>query len=220
MNRNKQEDNEDNRESRGFVRLAPVQRKTLEYLRSYISEHGYAPTLKDIAQAIGVRSVSTAHFHLSRLASKGFLERNEEGSFGLCDTPELEPQLSSCAVPLAGVIAAGRPIEAVEDSSVTVELPMQFVESPGEVFCLQVSGDSMIGAHIVDGDVIIVRRQDNAHDGEIVVALLEDGTSTLKTLRRMKGGKVMLLPHNPRHQPITADNVTIQGRVVGLIREM
>ncbi len=200
--------------------LAPVQRLTLEYLRTFVSEHGFAPTLKDIAQHIGVRSPSTAHFHLARLESKGFIRRLDDGSYELKESLDYEPAVSSLAVPLAGVIAAGRPIEAIEDTSVMVELPPQFLESTGEIFCLQVSGDSMIGAHIVDGDVIIIRRQDTAVDGEIVVALLDDGTATLKTFRRMKGGKVMLLPHNPNHEPITADNVTIQGRVVGLVREM
>lgn len=203
-----------------FQSLAPVQRKTLEYLRSFVSDHGYAPTLKDISQHIGVRSPSTAHFHLARLENKGFIKRNEDGSYELQESPELEPVLGSCAVPLAGVIAAGRPIEAIADTAVTVDVPTQFMQKTGEIFCLQVAGDSMIGAHIMDGDVIVVRRQDTAVDGEIVVALLDDGTATLKTFRRMKGGKIMLLPHNPTHQPITADNVTIQGRVVGLLREM
>ena len=78
----------------------------------------------------------------------------------------------------------------------------------------------MIDAHIMDGDVIIVRRQDTADDGQIVVALLEDSTATLKTIRRLKGGKVMLLPHNAKHQPITVDKVNVQGRMIGLVREM
>ena len=206
--------------NQAFQTLAPVQRRTLQFLRTFIAENGYGPTLKDISQSIGVRSPSTAHFHLSRLESKGFIRRNPDGSIELADREELALPTSPSAVPLLGLIAAGLPIEAIEDRTVTVDIPSQFVESRGEIYCLQVTGDSMVDAHILDGDVIIVRKQDSADDGQIVVALLEDNSATLKTLRRLKGGKVMLIPHNPNHQPITVDKVTIQGRLIGLVREI
>jgi repressor LexA len=210
--------------------LAPVQRETLEYLRNFISEKGYGPTLKDIAEFIGVKSPSTAHFHLSRLEDKGFLKRGEDGSITLAEKEELEVNAGPCAVPLLGLIAAGSPIEAIEDRSVMIDIPPQFLQKipqkgikksgEGEIFCLQVTGDSMIDAHIMDGDIIVIRKQHTADDGEIVVALLEDNIATLKTFRRLKGGKVMLVPHNPNHQPITVDKVDIQGRVVGVVREL
>lgn len=200
--------------------LAPVQRRTLEYLRQYIADNGYAPTLKDIASFIGVRSSSTAHFHLTRLENKGFIRRGEDGSVALIEREELSPATGPCGVPLLGLIAAGAPIEAIEDTSVMVDVPPQFLDARGEIFCLQVTGDSMIDAHILDGDIIIIKRQNTADDGQIVVALLEDGTATVKTFRRLKGGKVMLIPHNPTHTPITVDKVDIQGRVIGLIREI
>ena len=200
--------------------LAPVQRDTLEYLRSFISEKGYGPTLKDISAYIGVRSPSTAHFHLSRLEDKGFIRRGDDGSIELVERDEFELTPGPASVPLFGYIAAGSPIEAIEDRSVTVEIPSHFLTSTREIYCLQVTGESMIDAHIMDGDVIVVSKQDTADDGQIVVALLEDGSATLKTFRRLKGGKVMLIPHNPNHQPITLDNVNIQGRMVGLLREM
>jgi repressor LexA len=133
---------------------------------------------------------------------------------------ELEANSGPCSVPLLGLIAAGSPIEAIEDTSVTVEVPSQFMNSNKEIFCLQVTGESMIDAHIMDGDIIIVSKQENADNGQIVVALLEDGTATVKTFRRLKGGKVMLVPHNPSMQPITVEKVDIQGRVVGIIREL
>jgi repressor LexA len=123
-------------------------------------------------------------------------------------------------VPLLGLIAAGSPIEAIEDTSVSVDVPPQFIGGAKEVFCLQVTGDSMIDAHIMDGDIIIVSRQNTADNGQIVVALLDDGNATVKTFRRLKGGKVMLIPHNPTMKPITVDNVEIQGRVIGIIREL
>ena len=200
--------------------LAPVQRRTLEYLRNFIADHGYGPTLKDIATSIGVKSPSTAHFHLTRLEDKGFIQRGEDGSIELSDLEELKSSSSPCAVPLLGSIAAGSPIEAIEDQSVLVDIPPQFLDRKGDIYCLQVTGESMIDAHIMDGDVIIVRRQDTADDGQIVVALLEDGSATLKTFRRLKGGKVLLLPQNPAHKPIKVDNVDIQGRFIGLVREV
>jgi repressor LexA len=203
-----------------FHSLAPVQRRTLEFLRSFINTNGYGPTLKDIANSIGVRSPSTAHFHISRLEDKGYISRGEDGSFQLVEKAELPTSSTPFAVPLVGLIAAGSPIEAIEDRSVTVDVPPQFFAQRGEIYCLQVTGDSMIDAHICDGDVIIVKRQETADDGQIVVALLEDNSATVKTFRRLKGGKVMLIPHNPNHQPITVDKVSIQGRVIGLMREI
>lgn len=197
--------------------LAPVQRQTLEFLRNFIAENGYAPTLKDIAEHIGVRSASTAHFHLERLVSKGFIKRSSDGVIELvdCDTPELSPT----AVPLVGVIAAGAPIEAVERSTM-IEIPPSMISGRGEVYCLEVSGNSMIEAHICDRDIVVIRKQDTADDGQIVVALLDNGTATLKTYRRLKNGKIMLIPANSSMQPITLDNVTVQGRVIGVIREL
>ena len=215
-----QSDYEENASSFKSHSLAPVQRQTLEFLRGFISDNGYAPTLKDIAASIGVRSPSTAHFHLSRLEDKGFIRKGPDGSVELVEREELSTTQSSCAVPLFGLIAAGAPIEAIEDPNVTVDIPPQFLNTPKEIFCLQVTGDSMIDAHIMDGDIIICTKEQTAENGQIVVALLEDGTATLKTFRRLKGGKVMLIPHNKNHQPITVDNVHIQGSVIGLLREM
>jgi len=203
--------------------LAPVQRQTLEFLRTYISDKGYAPTLKDIAVHIGVRSPSTAHFHLERLVDKGFIARGDDGSLELIEVDR--PELGPTAVPLVGVIAAGMPIEAIEQGSVMIDVPASMLPSSlakgkGEVYCLEVSGDSMIDAHICDGDIVVVKKEDIADDGQIVVALLEDGTATLKTYRRLKGGKVMLIPANRAMKPITLDRVTVQGRVIGLIRQL
>lgn len=200
-----------------FSSLAPVQRKTLEFLRTYIAENGYGPTLKDISEYIGVKSPSTAHFHLERLEDKGLIKRGGDGEIELleCEKPELGPT----AVPLVGVIAAGQPIEALEQKTM-IDIPPSMIGGKGEVYCLEVSGDSMIDAHICDGDVVVIKKQDSADDGQIVVALLDNGTATLKKFRRLKNGKVMLIPANPNLQPMTLDKVTVQGRVIGIIREM
>ena len=197
--------------------LAPVQRKTFEFLRNFIAENGFGPTLKDIANYIGAKSPSTAHFHLERLEAKGFIERGADGAIELkeMDSPTLGPT----AVPLMGVIAAGHPIDAIENQT-NIDIPPSMISGRGEVYCLEVSGDSMIDEHICDGDIVVIRKQDVADNGQIVVALLEDNTATLKKYRRLKSGKVMLIPANPTLKPMTLDKVTVQGTVIGVIREM
>ena len=197
--------------------LAPVQRRTLDFLRFFIAEKGFAPTLKEISQHIGVKSPSTAHFHLERLENKGFIARGEDGSIELISSSR--PSLPDSAVPLVGVIAAGVPIEAIEDVTM-IEIPPRLIDGKGEVYCLEVSGESMIDSHICDGDLVVVRKQEIANNGDIVVALLEDGSATLKHYRRLKTGQVMLIPANKRMDPMTLDSVTIQGKVVGIIREL
>ena len=200
-----------------YSSLAPVQRKTLEFLRNFIADKGFAPTLKDIATNIGVKSASTAHFHLERLEAKGLIRRGSDGLIELIErnTPELGPT----AVPLVGVIAAGRPIDAIEDSTM-IDIPSSMIDGKGEVYCLEVSGNSMIDEHICDGDIVVIKKQDQADNGQIVVALLEDNTATLKTFRRLKNGKIMLIPANPTMEPITVDDVKVQGRLIGVIREL
>lgn len=197
--------------------LAPVQRQTLEFLRNFIAEKGYAPTLKDISEHIGVKSLSTAHFHLERLVDKGFIKRSDDGCVELLEPSK--PDLGPTAVPLVGVIAAGVPIEAIERTT-TIEIPPRMIDGRGEVFCLEVSGDSMIDAHICDQDIVVIKKQDYANDGQIIVALLEDGSATLKTYRRLKNGKVMLIPANKNMAPMTLEKVTIQGRLIGVLREL
>jgi repressor LexA len=197
--------------------LAPVQRQTLEFLRNFLADRGYAPSLKAIAEHIGVRSPSTAHFHLERLENKGFIKRGTDGMLEILD--RLTPELGPTAVPLVGVIAAGRPIEAIEQAT-TIEIPPTMIDGRGEVYCLEVSGNSMIDEHICDRDIVIIKKQENAEDGQIVVALLDDGTATLKRYRRLKNGQVMLIPANPTMQPMTVDRVSIQGRLIGVMREL
>jgi repressor LexA len=197
--------------------LAPVQRQTLEFLRHFIADKGYAPTLKDIAEHIGVKSLSTAHFHLERLEHKGFIKRANDGFIELVDAQK--PELGPTSVPLVGVIAAGIPIDAIE-SVTMIEVPTSMISGRGEVFCLEVSGESMIEKHICDRDIVVVRKQDSADDGQIIVALLDDGSATLKTFRRLKNGKVMLIPANPSMKPMTLNEVTVQGRVIGIIRNV
>ena len=195
--------------------LAPVQRQTLKFLRDFIAERGFAPTLKEIADAIGVKSVSTAHFHLERLTDKGFISRGSDGRLEILESAK--PDLGPGAVPLVGVIAAGIPIEAVENSTM-IDIPSWMLDTRGEVFCLEVSGESMIDAHICDKDIVVIRKQDYAKDGDIVVALLDDGSATLKTFRRLRNGSAMLIPANASMKPMTLESLTIQGVLIGVLR--
>ena len=195
--------------------LAPVQRQTLDFLRQFIAENGFAPSLKNIAEHIGVKSLSTAHFHLERLEDKGFIQRGEDGTMELVEVNK--PEFGPTAVPLMGVIAAGIPIEAIENKAM-IEVPSDMIDGRGEIYCLEVSGNSMIDAHICDGDIVVIRKQEQADDGQIVVALLSDGSATLKTFRRLKNGKVMLIPANAAMTPMTLDDVTVQGKLVGVLR--
>jgi len=204
------------KESSTIATLSPVQHRTLAFVRDYLAEHRHAPALHEIATAIRVKSPSTAHFHLERLVQKGFIERKPGGAIRLIEIAP--PALSNTAVPLIGIIAAGVPLEAVENRSF-IDIPAHLVSGKGEVFCLEVSGESMIDAHICDQDIVIIKKQDHAEDGQIVVALLPDGSATLKTYRRLKNGSVMLIPANPTIKPITVDAVQIQGKVIGLLRD-
>lgn len=201
--------------------LSTVQKKTYDFIKEFISQYGYAPSLKDIAKHIGVKSISTAFFHLERLAEKGFIIKGENGAIELPNV-EIQNEIigSACQVPLVGIIAAGIPIEAIENTNTMIEIPPSMIDGKGEVFCLEVQGNSMIDAHICDEDIVVVKKQDHAENGQIVVALLDDGSATLKTYKKLKNGQVMLIPANKDFVPITLDNVKIQGKVIGIIREM
>ena len=212
-----------------FNTLSTVQKKTYDFIKKFISENGYAPSLKDIANHINVKSISTAFFHLERLAEKGFIVKGENGSIELINqnnnessesSMSLTNYLENCQVPLVGIIAAGVPIEAIENTNTMITIPPSMIDGKGEVFCLEVQGNSMIDAHICDEDIVVVKKQDYAENGQIVVALLDDGSATLKTYKKLKNGQVMLIPANKDFVPIILDSVKVQGKVIGIIREM
>jgi len=197
--------------------LAPVQRKTLDFLRKFIAEYSYAPSLKKIAEHIGVKSASTAHFHLERLVQKGFIVREADGLITINEISNIE--LGPTAVPLVGLIAAGEPIDAIETPEM-IDIPSAMIQNKGEVYCLEVSGNSMIEEHICDGDIVVIQKQDTADNEQIIVGLLDDNTATLKRYRRLKTGKIMLIPANSTMEPIVVENVTIQGKLIGVIRQV
>jgi repressor LexA len=208
------------------MELTPRQRSILTVIRDWVDEHGYPPTMREIGAAVGLASPSTVAHHMTILEKNGFLRRDARGSRAVDIRPpaEEEPavrprglEAHDVRVPVLGAIAAGAPILAEEHVEDELTLPMSLV-GRGTLFALKVQGDSMVEAAICDGDLVVVRQQQVAEDGEIVAAML-DGEATVKVLRR-RDGHVELLPRNPAYQPIPADHAVILGKVVSVLRRV
>jgi repressor LexA len=195
--------------------LTPKQLRLLTFIRDFSAARGYAPTMQELADEFDVSKV-TVFEHIAALQKKGYLKRARHRARSLQLSSDIDfPDERPTRLPLAGTIAAGCPIEAIEDREV-LDLEELFV-SPHETFVLKVRGDSMIEDQISDGDFVVCERRETARDGETVVALLEDGEATLKRFYRHKNG-IRLQPANPAYEPIITKDVQIQGVVVGVIR--
>lgn len=202
---------------RRYTRPAtPRQSQILIYIRDYRREHGYSPTLQEIGDHLDISKV-TVFEHLSVLEERGLVirDRHKARSLELAEHLEL-PDERPTLMPLVGRIAAGSPIEAVEEGE-HLDLERMFV-SRSKSFVLEVQGDSMIDDHIKDGDYVVVERRRSVRDGETVVALLDSGEATLKRLYK-EGKGFRLQPANSNYKPIHTDKVNIQGVVVGVIRK-
>ena len=196
--------------------LTRRQREIYDFVRRFVDEKGYSPSLEEIGAAFGLSSVATVHKHVQHLVEKGLLRKGWNRSRSL--EPQPPPGPGPVVLPLAGVVAAGAPIEAIEDVE-TIAVPAELVSPRAESFVLRVRGDSMIDEQIRDGDYVVVERRSEARDGETVVALVRGHEATLKKLQR-RGSKVRLLPANSALAPIEvpAREVRIQGVVRGLLR--
>jgi len=196
--------------------LTKRQREILNYLESFIDGYGYSPSFEEIAEHFGYRSLATVHEHLANLERKGYIRKNHNRS------RSVEPSALAAGyeseVPLLGSVAAGLPIEAIEDRE-TVTVPSDMLRT-GENFVLRVRGDSMVDEQIRDGDFIVVNARDTADDGEMVVALTNGDSATVKKLYR-EGGRIRLQPANQAMQPMFFEEsqVRVQGVVVGVIRK-
>lgn len=196
-------------------RLTPKQLRILTLIRDYQRKNGCSPTMQELADELDVTKV-TVFEHVAALEKKGMLRRSRHLARSLELTPRVEfPDENGAILPLVGHIAAGAPIEAIENPE-TVDLE-SFFRTRGGTYVLQVRGDSMIDEHIRDGDLVVVERRETARDGETVVALLEDGEATLKKLYHEQG-RFRLQPANPAYKPIYAEQVAVQGVVVGVLR--
>jgi len=195
--------------------LTTQEQNTLQFIRNYIAQFGYAPRFKEIGQAIGVNSQGTVHRYVQSLEDKGYINRARGNARGM-SLVEL-PLVSAPVIPLVGRIAAGLPLEAIEDQQ---ELNLADMFMGPDLFALRVTGDSMIDAGILDNDYVIIKKQPMAHDGDIVVAMIDRVEATLKRFRRKNNAEVMLIPENPDMQPMiySADRVTIHGILVGQMR--
>ena len=195
------------------------QYQILDFIRQYIQTNGSAPTLRAIADAIGVNSLATVHEHLQALEAKGLLKRKGGRSRSMELTEGDENYLhKSFEAPILGYIAAGQPIQVFTDPNATLSIPQSMVTGRKRTYVLQVRGESMIEDGIMDGDHVIVEQTEAANNGEIVVALLDNGMATLKRFFK-EATRFRLEPANAKMQPIFVKNVRIQGKVVGLIRK-
>lgn len=190
--------------------LSPMRKKILDYIGEFTQDNGYPPSVREICAAVNLRSPSTVHSHLRILQEQGYLEKTDNKTRAI----SLNNHSSFVkSVPILGVVTAGVPILMQED--ICGYIPYDY--RSGEYFALRVRGESMIGAGIMDGDAVIVRKQETAENHTIVVAMLED-EATVKRLER-KGGHVRLLPENPAFEPIDGDECTILGIVAAVFRE-
>ena len=194
------------------------QKEMLDFLNGYIEQNGYAPTIEETADHFGLRSLATVHKHLTNLQAKGLIKRDCNRSRALELVPT-EVKVHAVELPLLGRVAAGSPIEAITGSE-TIFVPEDMVGRE-ETYVLQVKGDSMIEEQIRDGDYVIVENRRFARDGEMVIALLDGETVTLKKLYREGGGRVRLQPANAALQPIYVDQdrLRVQGVVIGVLRK-
>lgn len=201
--------------------VAPViynrQAQVLSFIKQHVEATGFAPTLRQIADAIGVSSLATVHEHMQNLIKKGLISKTSGRLRKYELKADVNPLNDGVTVPILGFIAAGSPIEPHTDPNASMSIPPNFASGKKRVYVLQVRGQSMIEDHINDGDFVICEQTENANNGDIVVALLSNGMATLKRFFK-EATRVRLEPANAAMQPIFVKNVKIQGKVVGLIR--
>lgn len=200
--------------------LTKRQKEILDFVQSFLDENGYSPSFEEIADHFDYRSLATVHEHLCNLEEKGYIRKNfnESRSIELVDTPM---RIGALDLRLLGTVAAGEPIEAIEERE-SLSVPEDMVAgATDEHYVLRVRGESMIDEQIRDGDYVIVQSRETAHNGEMVIALVDDESATMKKYYREDGGRIRLQPANAELSPIhvSEDRVRIQGIVIGVIRK-
>jgi repressor LexA len=193
------------------------QKEVLDFLSSFTQKNGYSPSYEEIAAALGLSSLATVHKHISNLQTKGLLQRAHNRSRSIDVLPARAGRKGADRLPLMGRIAAGHPVEAVENSE---SISLNDIIGNRDVFALEVRGDSMRDEHIVSGDYVLVERTRTAREGEIIVALIDGAEATLKRFYR-EGPMIRLQPSNAEMAPIYAPaaSVAIQGKVLGVLRK-
>lgn len=204
------------------MKLSKRQQDILNFIKKEVQDKGYPPSVREIGEAVGLASSSTVHGHLARLESKGLIRRDptKPRAIEIRDMEdEMTPRISAVNVPIIGKVTAGQPITAIENVEDYFPLPERYVAPDEQVFMLEVMGDSMIEAGILDGDYVIVRQQQSANNGEIVVAMTEDDEATVKRFFKEKD-YIRLQPENSTLEPIIVRNVSILGKVIGVYRNI
>lgn len=204
-----------------MLKLSSRQQAILDFIKSEVREKGYPPSVREIGEAVGLASSSTVHGHLERLEKKGLIRRDPTKPRAIeildnSDDGAMFEDRSVMKVPVVGRVTAGEPILATENIEDYFPLPADMY-SDGELFILQVIGESMIEAGILDGDYVVVRQQQTASNGDIVVAMTEDDEATVKRFYK-ENGHIRLQPENSSMAPIILRNVTILGKVIALYR--
>jgi repressor LexA len=198
-------------------RFSEKENEILEYINETITNEGYSPTVRDIQNALGIKSTSTVHSYLCRLEEKGLIKKDQGKSRSLRTNEKKSDDRRTARVPLVGRVRAGMPILAVENYEGYVDFPiMNRSYGANELFALRVTGNSMIEAGILEDDIIVVKKESTANNGDIVVALVEDG-ATVKTFYK-ENGHFRLQPENSCLEPIIVDEVYILGRVIANLR--
>lgn len=197
------------------------ERQTLEFITQFIQRYGYAPTLKEIGRALGMNSVATVHEHLEKLRHKGYIKKLDGTSRGIEVVTEkyrAGAPTTAVEIPVLGYIAAGAPLEPYTDPNFYMSVAPSMISTTKSSYILQVKGTSMIDDGILDGDYVVIQHQQDAQNGDIVVALLPNGLATLKRIFFEKE-RIKLMPANSTMSPIFTTHVKIQGKVVGVIRK-
>ncbi len=209
---------------------AARKQRIVDFIASTVRQRGYPPSVREIAKAVDLASTSAVHHHLQALEREGLLERGATHSRAIRVMPSAAMRsgmpgalmshaaTETRAFPIVGEIAAGGPIEAYQDASETMSVP-EAVVANGDAYVLRVRGDSMIDAHITDGDFVVIKPQQTARDGDIVVAQVEENAVTLKRFYKEKN-RIRLQPANDSYPPQFYDNVNIQGKLIGVIRRV
>jgi repressor LexA len=206
-----------------MTKLSTRQQAILDYIKEQVKLKGYPPSVREIAEAVGLASSSTVHGHLSRLESKGFIRRDptKPRAIEILDLEEENniPKDEARYAPVIGKVTAGIPITAVENIEEFVPIPSSTAGPDENLFVLVIDGESMIEAGILDGDMVIVKQQSSAQNGDIVVAMTEDNEATVKRFFKEKN-YIRLQPENATMEPLIYHNVSILGKVVGLYRHI
>ena len=202
--------------------LTKKQGEILDFIKVYVANHGYPPTVREIAKKLKVNSPATIHSHLNKLAEKKYIKKDDSKNRAielLVYNEYLNKNESIVSIPLLGNIKAGLPIEAIENPNDFFDVPSYLIPKNKEVYALNVSGDSMINIGIYDNDIVLIEKQNIARNGDIVVAMNDENEVTLKTFYKEKG-HFRLQPENDTMEPIILNNVTILGKAIGLYRKL